>query len=171
MYIKKSKKGQENTSMSKIIVLVIVILVIVVLALFIFRYDIKEWMRNLPGYQSNPEDTEIPISTENLEAVSKICPNLVGRIDGKTLFIEIDGRKTNFYFDRNGFGSKTWENLLYIQYTKTWPDSTVAEAPIYKSIKLIKLVRRTGNTLDDQDLDKLNGAFIYIGRPTEICKI
>lgn len=84
----------------KIITLILVILVVASVLIFLFRVDINNYLRNLPGYSVPEEDEEIDVSND--EELKDLCPVKIGTIgvpEGGKQYIYFDGEKTNLYWD------------------------------------------------------------------------
>lgn len=64
-----SKKGASELTFNKVIILILVILVILGVLIFLFKVDIMEKIRNLPGYESNPDQT-INLSEDQLKLLN-----------------------------------------------------------------------------------------------------
>ena len=99
------KRGIWN---KKIITLILVIFVVASVFIFLFKTDINNFLRNLPGYSVPEEDEEINVSDLTDEELRDLCPVEVGKINipeggilgiGSKQHIYIDGEKTNLYWD------------------------------------------------------------------------
>jgi hypothetical protein len=112
--LKKRGEGAIN----RIIVIVLIILVILVVFVFIFRNDLIDWMRNLPGYDSEVEDIEI----EGVDEVTldSMCPVRVARFSSKGELLWCtdrdsycrDTKDTSLYFGG--------ENKIYESSSSLW---------------------------------------------------
>ena len=63
------KKAATELTFNKIIVLILVILVILGVLMFLFRADILEKIKTLPGYESNPDET-INLSEDQMKLLN-----------------------------------------------------------------------------------------------------
>ena len=91
----------------KIITLILVILVVVSVLMFLFKVDINNYLKNLPGYSVPEEDEEINVTDDEgllkglcLVEIGKIGVPEGGRVKiGDKQHIYFDGEKTNLYWD------------------------------------------------------------------------
>jgi len=172
MTIKINKKGDTGPIFEKVLAVILVLIVIIVILLFLFRADIKEYLRNLPGYQASTEDKEVVIPDSDLEGMSKLCPNKVGEMDkGNDMHIWINGVNTPFYLSNDKwFVSGTFDDLLFLKYDQSGRDKIVGTLSVYKTVKLIKISDFDVKESDKNYLNQLDRAFIFSGRQTEICR-
>ena len=98
---------KRGIAINKLLTAIIVIFVVASVLIFLFRVDINNYLRNLPGYSVPEEDEEINI-TDDEESGGDWCPVEIGKIKvpeggilgiGDKQPIYIDGEKTNLYWD------------------------------------------------------------------------
>lgn len=69
------KKGELEQG--KTVAIILVVLLIAVVAIIIFRQDITNWIRSLPGYEP-PEDSETDVSKLSDAEIKSFCPVWIG---------------------------------------------------------------------------------------------
>ena len=105
MKLKKNK--QAEISSSTLIKTIIVIIVVAFVAMFFFRADINSWLRNLPGYTYNENDTLIDDLGGDEGSVGTCSSGkLIGEINvreggvgSREQYIYMNDEKTNLYWD------------------------------------------------------------------------
>jgi hypothetical protein len=196
MRLRLNKRGEENTSLKKIIVIILVLLVIVVIFIFIFRSDILEWMRNLPGYSVSKEDRSILLDEipKGIEGASKFgCQNPIAKIGTET------GIATKIYFNgkdsglvlyptKKGFADwnsirvyNSWwlSTIKFVTFIKFFVDEDMAKVRYLKNkdgstdfrAKIIEVTKKSGNKEIDAYLNQLNGKFIIATDNMVICDV
>lgn len=65
---------QAEMNVDKLIVIILVVLVILAIAMFLFKADIVNYMRGLPGVYRNDTDIEVTLTDEQLESIGCEVP-------------------------------------------------------------------------------------------------
>ena len=92
---------KRGIAIKKVLTAILVAFVVASVLIFLFRTDINNYLRNLPGYSVPEEDEEINVSDDE-ESESDWCPVEIGKIgvfEGRKQYIYLDGEKTNLYWD------------------------------------------------------------------------
>ena len=76
---KNKKRG--SVAVNKLVIVILVILVIAAVLIFLFKADILNYLRNLPGYSVPEEDEGIDLGQLDPEVARSLCPVRVGGID------------------------------------------------------------------------------------------
>ena len=167
-----NSKGQ-NLAINKVLVIILILFTIVGVLFFIFKTDINQYLRNLPGYGSGEEISESKeiIQESGTVSVSKECPQviaLVREFEKKPyIYLPLDEnkyRKTKLYFQEEFFGTDEfiwYDSAKFYRFGKDpdvailSTDGRISVTDFYDEIK--------------EDLDKLNGAKYERGI-NKICK-
>jgi len=169
------KKGDEGMAINKLVVIVLVILVILGILIFLFRVNILDWIRTLPGYTYPTEDILVTYDKMDEAARKQACPTgIIGDIREITKFgwrtyyyIFINNVNTNLYLDKPIFSRG---DPIYVTYDipigKLSGDKNVADI----ANKDIKVRIGMENTLPELKnyLNLINNAYIIPGNV--ICK-
>lgn len=128
----------EDKSMSKIVVLVIILVVIAIILVLIVRSNTLNYFRNMPGYQVDKTDKEVPNLVEG-QAGKIVCQGKPGKVIAQIVytvqsereryeikrftaqnqpFILINGVNTNLYI----YADKSWGEKL-----KFWKDTLASD--------------------------------------------
>jgi len=81
-------KKRGSVAINKMVIVILVLLVVVAVLMFIFKADILNYLKSLPGYSVPEEDEEIDLGEIDPEVARSLCPIRVGGIDkdGKIYF-------------------------------------------------------------------------------------
>jgi len=63
-----NKKASSELTVSKIIAIILVLIVVVTIILWAFRVDILSWIKGLPGFQQNPDETK-EVSSDTMKTL------------------------------------------------------------------------------------------------------
>lgn len=75
----KNKKS-ESLAINKIIIIILIVLAIALVIFFIYREDLWNYFKNLPGYTVSKNDTEVDYTNMTPDQLSKYECNKVGNI-------------------------------------------------------------------------------------------
>jgi len=103
-YINRRGQGFE---INKLLVVTLVILTIVLVIFLLFRADITQYLKTLPGYSYDETDKVIDIEKLDPEAAKNLCPERIGSMRVVTnsgtdkQFIFFGDQKSNYYVGGN----------------------------------------------------------------------
>jgi hypothetical protein len=94
-----TKRAQESLVSTKLIGIILLVLVILVLAMFLFKPQIMDWIRNLPGYET-PQDQEIDFTNMPADEIAKLgCNQKIAVLGSKDISYTyyVDLREVSIY--------------------------------------------------------------------------
>lgn len=77
--INNFNKKRGTIAINKIVVVILVVLVIAAVLMFLFKADILNYLRSLPGYSVPEEDREIDVANLTDEEMRSLCPVIIGK--------------------------------------------------------------------------------------------
>ncbi len=146
------KRKAESLALNKLIIIILVILVILAVLMFIFRAEVLEWFRNLPGYTYNETDKEIEASELSDAQVAGMCPEnyrgigFIGGLEGTMGFREKyvhflikDNKylKTKLYWRGTNQEAKIWLLKKDKVFGFDWLEGDLEVAKVEKGLILV----------------------------------
>lgn len=106
------KRGEA--SFDNIILLILGVLVILGALSFVFRNEIRQYIKNLPGYEGDMQDKEVRVIDSDVKSAEKNC-EIIGRI-----LAAKDGKQYIYLNSLNGETKLYWYNDRSIRWSVNW---------------------------------------------------
>lgn len=128
----KSKLGAETLTMNKLVMLLLVLLVVALILMFIFKGQILSWIKNLPGFEQQPDEERI-LTKDELKQLGYDTEFPIGKIileereggnSGAESYIDIGDIKTRMYVNGEASNGE-------IKLAKGWFDIDIGDINSY----------------------------------------